>query len=202
MKKETENFNFKQLENLHFAPLTSETWMDFEKLLGTKGGCGGCWCMSWRSESRKLFNQQKGAGNKSAMQQRVSAEKPVGIIMYADKQPIGWCSVSPRQDFPALMRSKVWASMDDEPTWSISCVFVSKQYRNQGLLPKMLRAAAEFARQHGAKFLEGYPQDLGEQKLPPPFVWTGLYSAFVKAGFCEAIRRSKTKPIMRCNLLT
>jgi hypothetical protein len=33
--------------------------------------------------------------------------------------------------------------------------------------------------------------------LPPVFVYTGIASAFIKAGFKEAGRRSETRPIMR-----
>jgi hypothetical protein len=59
------------------------------------------------------------------------------------------------------------------------------------------RAATEFARQNGAQIVEGYPQDIRGKKLPPPFVWTGLASAYRQAGFTEAIRRSPSKPVMR-----
>jgi len=33
--------------------------------------------------------------------------------------------------------------------------------------------------------------------MPDVYAWTGLASAFVKAGFVECARRSETRPIMR-----
>ena len=36
-----------------------------------------------------------------------------------------------------------------------------------------------------------------EDKLPAPFVYTGLASAFRKAGFKEVARRSEARPIFR-----
>src|SRR5690625_255868 len=30
------------------APLTPETWQDFEQVMGSNGGARGCWCMHWR----------------------------------------------------------------------------------------------------------------------------------------------------------
>ncbi len=29
-------------------PLTPERWVDFENLFGSRGACGGGWCMWWR----------------------------------------------------------------------------------------------------------------------------------------------------------
>jgi len=81
--------------------------------------------------------------------------------------------------------------------WSTPCFFVSKDYRGSGVSVKLLKAAVEYASQCGAKLVEGYPQDLGGKKLPPPFVWTGLLGTFERAGFKEVMRRSKTRPIMR-----
>jgi hypothetical protein len=34
--------------DLAFHPLTPERWHDLEQLFGTRGACGGCWCMWWR----------------------------------------------------------------------------------------------------------------------------------------------------------
>jgi hypothetical protein len=36
--------------------------------------------------------------------------------------------------------------------------------------------------------------------MPDVFAWTGVASAFLKAGFVECGRRSETRPIMRRDL--
>jgi hypothetical protein len=46
------------------------------------------------------------------------------------------------------------------------------------------------------KIIEAYPSEL-KKDLPDVFVWTGIASAFIQAGFKEAARNSKTRPIMR-----
>lgn len=102
-----------------------------------------------------------------------------------------------REEFVALARSRVWQPVDDQPVWSISCFFVAKEFRGQGLSVELIKSAVAFARQQGAKIVEGYPQELTGSKLPAPFVWTGLASAYRQAGFTEVLRRSKNKPIMR-----
>jgi hypothetical protein len=51
--------------------------------------------------------------------------------------------------------------------------------------------------QKKVKILEGYPTIPYNKIIPAAFAWTGIPSAFEKAGFKEAARRSKTRPIMR-----
>jgi len=61
----------------------------------------------------------------------------------------------------------------------------------------LLQTAAELAFSQGAAIVEGYPTDPGGKDMPAPFLWTGLPTAFAKAGFKEVARRSAARPIMR-----
>ena len=154
--------------------------------------------MAWRRRA-KDFRANSGSGNKRAVKKVVEKGMPPGILAYAGREPVGWVSVAPRKEFIRLEGSRVLAPLDDEPVWSATCFFVRKDFRNQGLTSQLIDAAAEFARKKGATVLEGYPYDVTE-KQAPPFVWTGLLGSFAKAGFKEAARRSRTRPIMRRSL--
>jgi GNAT superfamily N-acetyltransferase len=81
--------------------------------------------------------------------------------------------------------------------WSISCLFILRPYRRQGVSARLLKAVVEFARKRKARIVEGYPTDPYSGNMPDAFAWTGIPSAFRKAGFKEVMRRSKTRPIMR-----
>jgi GNAT superfamily N-acetyltransferase len=181
-----------------FKPLTPARWTDFESLFGSNGACGGCWCMTWRV-SNKEFQQKKGAGNKRSIKRLVESGPPPGILAYAGREPVGWISIAPREQFIRLQGSRVLAPIDDQPVWSVTCFFVRKDFRRQGLTIQLLKAAADFAKKKGAKLVEGYPYDL-QKNMPPPFVWTGLAASYEKAGFNEVARRSPTRPIMRFSL--
>lgn len=184
---------------LVFEPLTPDSWPAFEALFGDKGACGGCWCMLWRL-SRKQFEQQKGDGNRVAMQALVADGVEPGILAFDGDRAIGWCALAPREDYPALARSRVMAPVDDQPVWSVACLFIDRRWRGQGLATALLAAAGEFARDRGATMLEGYPVDPGERKLAAAFAWTGIPAAFERAGFEEVARGSPTRPIMRKRL--
>ena len=185
-----------EFSDLEFHPLTVDRWGDLEKLFGPTGACGGCWCMWWRIK-RTQFCDQKGESNKKAMKKIVDSGEIPGLLAYANGEPVGWCSVAPRENFPVLERSRILARVDDEPVWSVVCLFVSKPYRKKGISIKLLLAAIEFAKKNGGKIVEGYPIDPKRPKYPDAFSFTGLVSAFKKTGFVEVHRRSETRPIMR-----
>ncbi len=180
---------------IRFQPLTADNWPDLERLFGAKGACGGCWCMAWRL-ARGQWERQKGTGNKKALRSLVETGNRPGLIAYRADEPVGWCAVAPRAEYPVLDRSRTLARVDDRPVWSITCFFVAKAERRRGVSAALLRAAVDFARRHGARIVEGYPMDL-KKDWPDPFVWTGLASSFRTAGFTEVLRRSPTRPIMR-----
>jgi GNAT superfamily N-acetyltransferase len=187
----------REVSGLEFHPLTQERWVDLEKLFGQRGACGGCWCMSWRL-ARSDFMRQRGEMNRRALKNLVDSGKVPGILAYAEGQPIGWCAVAPRETFPRLERSKILGRIDNKPVWSVVCFFVVKAFRRKGMSVRLLNAAVDYVKKQGGKILEGYPVEPKKDWTPPdPFVYTGLASAFRKAGFLEVARRSKTRPIMR-----
>ena len=131
----------------------------------------------------------------------VAAGVVPGLLAYAHHKPIGWCAVAPRTDYPALARSRILKPVDALACWSIACLFIHKDHRQQGVSTRLLKAAADFAFARGAAILEGYPIDPPRgKKLPPAFAWTGLAGAFRAAGFTEVARRAPTRPIMRRDL--
>ena len=184
---------------MKFHALTPGRWDDLAALFGPRGACGGCWCMWWRM-TRSDFMKKKGEGNRKALKRIVKAGETPGILAYADGQPVGWCAVAPREAYPTLARSRVLMPVDERPVWSVTCFFVVKAFRRQGVTTRLLEAAAKFAKSRGARIIEGYPVESRKGRMPDVFAYTGLPSAFRQAGFAEVARRSPTRPIMRREL--
>jgi len=180
---------------LTIVPLTPERWDEFAQLFGKNGACAGCWCMWWRLP-RAQWVKQKGERNKKAIRKLVNHGEAPGILAYADGQPVGWCALGPREAFPRLATSRTLKPVDDQPVWSVTCFFVARPFRRRGVTVELLKAAVAFARERGARIVEGYPVE-PKQEQADVFVYTGLASAFRKAGFKEIARRSPTRPIMR-----
>jgi GNAT superfamily N-acetyltransferase len=184
--------------NLAFHPLTSERWKDIEKLFGEDGICRSCWCMWWRLSSNE-WEKRKGSDRKEALKTIVNQRKAPGIIAYSEGQPIAWCSISPREEFHRLERSRTLKRIDNQPVWSVVCFFVAKRCRRKGVSTRLLEAAVKYAGEQGAKIIEGYPNRSSE-KQQDTTVYTGLASMFQKVGFTDCGSTSKTRTIMRYEL--
>ncbi len=183
--------------DLRIVPLTASRWNDFEMLFGPRGACAGCWCMEPRL-TRSEWQRKQGDGNRKSMQRIVKqGVRSPGLLAYLEGDAVGWVSIEPREAFPRLARSRILAPVDDKPVWSIVCFFVSKRYRGRGLSVAMIEGAVDYARNKGARIIEGYPTEPKKKPMPPVFAYTGLAAAFRKAKFKEVARRSETRPIMR-----
>jgi len=183
---------------LLFLAAARDRWKDLEKLFGERGACAGCWCMVWR-RTRKEYLASKGAGNKRALKKLVTSGEVPGILAYDGDKPIGWCSVAPRETFEYLQKSRSFAPVDNQPVWSVTCLFVDKEYRKQGVAVAMLKAACDYVRSQGGKIVEGYPS-ITQKHLPDPWVWTGVLPAFLSAGYKEVKRPSASRAIVRKEL--
>jgi len=183
-------------KSMRFRPLTSERWVDFARLFGTQGACDGCWCMWWR-QTRAQFAARRGGRNRQGMKRVVASGRVPGILAYVGNEAVGWCSIAPREEYGALERSRVLRRVDDQPVWSIVCLFVADGYRGRGVAGALVRAAAQYAASGGAQIVEAYPS-------VPPSAGTGGISGFMgvpqlyeRLGFREVARPSQAKVVMR-----
>lgn len=184
------------MSELKFMPATKATWPQLLELFGERGACAGCWCMWWRVK-RSEWRTGKVSGNRRALKKLVESGVAPGILAFEGKRAIGWCSVGPRANFPGLERSRTLKPIDDQPVWSIVCLFVDKDYRRQGVATALLDAAAKFAKKHGANIVEGYPVIPRKGEMPDVFAFTGLLSAFEQAGYKIVKETSASRAIVR-----
>lgn len=152
--------------------------------------------MWWRLP-RSEFMKNRGERNKKALRSLIDSGKIPGLLAYLESEPVGWCAVAPREEYPTLERSRLLKRVDDEPVWSVVCFFVAKKHRHKGITVKLLQAAVEYVKEQGGRIVEGYPIEPKKRRTPDPFAYTGLASVFRKVGFIEIARRSETRPTMR-----
>ncbi|GAA3777368.1 hypothetical protein GCM10022240_30930 [Microbacterium kribbense] len=126
------------------------------------------------------------------------------LIAYVDGEAAGWVRVGPRPAQPRLARTRAFAASphdwDDPDVWAVSCFVVRREYRRQGLNARLLAAAIEHARAHGARVLEAYPTDTTAKKTPVNDLYIGILSVFVAAGFREVARPNPHRVIVELDL--
>jgi GNAT superfamily N-acetyltransferase len=177
--------------SLEFHPLTPDRWPDLVALFDHHGNPGYCWCMTWRLTGSQ-YKQLDSAGRRQALEIKVKAGTPTGILAYQGGEPIGWCSIAPRETYARLENSKVLKRFDDAPVWSVVCFFVKRDHRGQGVSVQVLKAAVAYARSQGAKIIEGYPVEPDRS-----YRFMGAPSIFERAGFQVAMSASNGRKIMR-----
>ena len=180
-------------------PLTPDRWPDLEALFATHAEPRCCYCMFWRSSERE-FKSWSVDERKALLRARVDAGQVPGLLAYAGGQPVGWCGLGPRDEFPMLRRSPTLKPVDALPVWSTVCFFVHPKHRRRGVATALLRGAVEFVRGQGAPALEGYPRLPKTPRIDAGYAYPGTLRLFEGVGFEEVLRRSPGRAIVRYRL--
>jgi GNAT superfamily N-acetyltransferase len=177
-------------------PLTPDLWPAFEDLFGKQGACYGCWCTYFRlpPAARRDNNNIR---NKDFIRSRIERGPPPGLLAFNGDVAVGWCQLTARDQVPELDRAWRLTRVDDLPVWSLSCFYVRKGYRRQGITSVLIAAALKTAQHARAPALEAYPLD---RTLTPSTTSTGIASTFERAGFKTVACRVPPRPIMRHDL--
>ncbi|MGH2394355.1 MAG: GNAT family N-acetyltransferase [Candidatus Limnocylindria bacterium] len=184
--------------DLEVHPLTRERLPDLAALFGQGGDPKWCWCAFFRVRGM-TFQNASASENRAVLERGVDGlgGRAPGLIAYRDGEAIGWVSLGPREDYERLQHSKILAPIDDKAVWSIVCFVVGRRARGQGVASALLEAAVQYAREHGATLLEGYPVETDGGRIPSANAFKGTLSMFERAGFKVVERRrwNRTTPV-------
>jgi GNAT superfamily N-acetyltransferase len=177
-------------DNITFRAVSVENWTDFESLFQKRGAPKACWCTAWR----KIRPELKDAplAKKHEMETRIRGGEPVGILGYADADPVAWCSVSPRNTYRSSMADAL-ESDEQETIWSIICFFIMSHFRGKGLFTRLIEAAEIHAARSGATVLEAYPVEPDS----PSYRFGGLLPAFEELGYKNIGRKGSRRYVVR-----
>ncbi|MFA7249866.1 MAG: GNAT family N-acetyltransferase [Dehalococcoidia bacterium] len=178
------------MTRLTFRAADASTWHDLERLFEARGGPGHCWCMVWRRTPEESHDARP-ASRKRMLHARVEAGVPVGILAYRGGEPVGWCSVAPRETLRGTAGAP--AAAPGDRVWSIVCFFVPRALRGGGMTRRLIGAAVKHARAQGASVVEAYPVDPDS----PSYRFMGFVSTFRDLGFVEVGRAGTRRHVMR-----
>jgi GNAT superfamily N-acetyltransferase len=177
-------------------PLTAARMEDMGTV--TSHGWGkGCWCMHPRLTA-KASAELPGPGServrrKNAMTALARRRRAPGLLAYLDGKPVGWVAVAPRPELVRIARSKATPPVDDVPVWVIPCITVVPDARGQGIAVALIRAAVEYAGDHGAEAVEAYPR-ASNRRIEDDYAFFGTEKLFRKAGFAVVRKPIRGQP--------
>ena len=177
---------------LDFRPVTADNLADLERFSRGHGKFRYCSCMRWRMTSTE-FRRSNKPKRIEALRGEVANGRPTGVLAYADRVPVGWCSIAPREEFRGLERYRKLGRIDDAAVWSVTCFFVDRQYRRRGLTVDLLEAAVRYASANGARVVEGYPVE----STAASYTYMGLPETFIRAGFSDVTPPGRVRRMFR-----
>ena len=121
----------------------------------------------------------------------MAAKIPIGILAYEQREPVGWVSLAPKDTF-----GKLGGVEDTDGVWSITCLFIPRARRGQGMANQLIGGAIAYAKKRKAKLLEAYPVDPDS----PSYRHMGFVPAFTRAGFKAAGKEGTRRHVMQLSL--
>ncbi|HEX9065880.1 MAG TPA: GNAT family N-acetyltransferase [Streptosporangiaceae bacterium] len=196
-------------DDVRVIPANESSWEDLQAVFG-RGSAAKCQCQRIKLGDHDWFampvEERAHRLREEADCDRPDADRSSGMVAYLAGVPVGWVAVEPRAGYRRLRGSPVpWAGRNEDPddpgVWAIVCFAIRPGYRGQGLTRPLARAAAEYARAHGATAVEAYPmvpkpgQDVswGEMNV-------GSRNTFVAAGFRDVSHPTTRRVVMRLDL--
>jgi len=163
--------------------LTAKTWPAFARLVQKHNGIfGGCWCISFHLEPGE---KRHGAAAYKAMKKTLVREgRAHAALVFDGPNAVGWCQFGSTAELPNIRSKKAYEEgLRELPDWRITCFFIDRGRRGQGIATLALREALRYIAQLGGGLVEAYPEDYTGQRTSNSFLCSGTLGMFERTGF-------------------
>ncbi len=175
-------------EGLVVYPATPDRWDDVEQVFESGAIANRCWCQ-WVRKTQQQARDDGPAGNRASLRALIDTGEVPGLIAYANRDPLGWCSVGAKSAFGRLRRSRALTPTAEDPspeeTWATLCFYVTPGHRGEGVARALLRGALAYAQQMGARAYESYPVRTNGRKVDNDLAYPGTDRLLAGEGFRE-----------------
>jgi len=181
-------------------PLRPDTWDAFARLVERHNGVwGGCWCLAFHPKSPE--RGQSLEGNRALKQRLVNEGEAHAAVVFDDDRAVGWCQYGTPDELPSIYHRKEYeAGLVEAPDYRLTCFFVDRDYRRDGVSAVALKGALDLIAIAGGGVVEGYPQDTQGSKVSASFLYNGTRSLFEQAGFEYERPKGKNHCVMRTRI--
>jgi len=196
-------------EGITVVPANEASWEDLQAVFGTRGSAPICQCQRFKLRRLESFGSFPAEERARRLREQTNSGDPragttSGLVAYLDDEPVGWCAVEPRTEYEGLVRNNrvPWTDRDEDKTdgsvWAVACLFTRAGFRRRGISYVLACAAVDFARERGARAVEGYPliTTAGTNVIWDELL-VGSPGVFAAAGLTQVSHPTKRRLVMR-----
>lgn len=166
-------------------PLTPKTWPAFDALVQRHNGIfGGCWCIWFHPDGPE--RGQGAEANRALKRSYVEQGLAHAALVMDGDDAIAWAEYGTPAELPTMKHRKQYeAEKVADPDYRITCVFVDRRYRRQGVTEVAIRGALDLIAAAGGGVVESYPHDLTDQTktMSASFLYNGTRRLYERLGF-------------------
>lgn len=179
-------------------PLTLETFPAWLALAEKHNGVwGGCYCSYFHGDTEQTV---KSGFDRPTFKERLVAEGVAhAALVFDGDAAIAWCEYGSPIELPNIYhRTEYDAGEAGAPPWRITCFFVDRDHRRQGVAREALDGAISLIAHAGGGEVVSFPNEpVVGKKTSSSFLHNGTRAMFEKAGFTFERRIGKRKTVMR-----
>ncbi len=185
------------VDGYRIQPLNTGTWDAYAGLAERHNGVwGGCWCTWFHlypdpPERRQL-------GSRGYKQWLVEQNRTHAAVVFDGDEAIAWAQYGPVIELPNIHHRKEWEQgVVEIPDYRITCLFVDRRYRRQGVAAVAVKGAIALISAAGGGLVESYPHDLPpEKKTSSSFLYNATRTMYEQLGFSYQRPKGKGNCVM------
>jgi ribosomal protein S18 acetylase RimI-like enzyme len=162
-------------------PLDAATWAAFAELVERNNGIfGGCWCIGFH-----LDRGERVSSPRAAKEDRVRTGRAHAALVFdADGAAQGWCQYGSPEELPGIKHRREYEKdAPPPPDWRITCFWVDKKHRGQGIARAALEGALEQIALAGGGLVEAISEATTGREAPGRFLFSATVELFEQCGF-------------------
>lgn len=162
-------------------PLDEATWPAFAELAESSNSYpSGCWCIGFHPEG--VGKPVNATVNRDLKLERVRHGTTHQALVFEGDLCVGWCQFGSPDELPRIKsRAEYEKTATSVPDWRITCFYVRRGHRRQGVSEDALGGALDLIAGMGGGVVEGYPEPA--DAVPAGFLFNGALSTYEKLGF-------------------
>jgi ribosomal protein S18 acetylase RimI-like enzyme len=161
-------------------PLDGSTWDAFAELVERNNGIfGGCWCIGFHGE------RGRPADYRATKEERVRTDRAHAALVFDDEGLAqGWCQFGSPAELPNIKHRRVYEKdAPPLPDWRITCFWVDRKHRGQGIARAALEGALDQITRAGGGRVEAIPEVTDGREAQGRFLFSATVELFEDYGF-------------------